>query len=426
MKFIPLLLIGLVLFALPAAAQKAKKEYVNASFEKVKKNDAVFYRMIKQNPDKTWHVDLFKVAGDVPLTSIDYKTKKLIIKHGLERIRRYGKLFQDQEYVNNVKQGVYRIYSSNETIEKEGYYHEGLKHGEWKMFTSNSKPMWISIYHNDKHIARTKAWNGQGIQVLDGHVKDGEKDGLWTTYYHTGEKKEIFHFEAGKAHGINKEWFKNGKLEEEVEYYNGRLQGPFKQWYESGILKEEGAYELGAKTGVWTQYFTDGEVDQKLDYSARPIKKVFISERREKLDLEVEEAVQIYDIEEIEMDEEEMEEEMEEEPNEVIEETVFFIVEEQAEPEGGMKKFIGHISKYVQKYYPMKAKEAGIKGRVFISFIIERDGTPSTFKILRGLGNGCDKVAIEAVKSYGKWKPAKQRGKRVRQQFNLPVKFDIK
>lgn len=102
---------------------------------------------------------------------------------------------------------------------------------------------------------------------------------------------------------------------------------------------------------------------------------------------------------------------------------VFVVVEEQAMFPGGMEAMYAYIVKNLK--YPELAKEKGIEGRVFITFIIEKDGSVSNVKILRGIGGGCDEAAMEMVKNMPKWKPAKQRGKPVRCQFNLPINFEL-
>ncbi len=108
-----------------------------------------------------------------------------------------------------------------------------------------------------------------------------------------------------------------------------------------------------------------------------------------------------------------------------VEEEVFVVVEEQAEFPGGLDSMYAYIHKNLK--YPELAKEKGIEGRVFVSFIIEKDGSISNVKILRGIGGGCDEAVVEMVKNMPKWQPAKQRGKEVRCQFNLPIpiKFEL-
>ena len=106
-----------------------------------------------------------------------------------------------------------------------------------------------------------------------------------------------------------------------------------------------------------------------------------------------------------------------------VEEEVFVVVEEQAEFPGGLDSMYAFIHKNLK--YPELAKEKGIEGRVFVSFIIEKDGSISNVKILRGIGGGCDEATVEMIKNMPKWKPGKQRGKPVRFQFTLPIKFEL-
>jgi protein TonB len=106
-----------------------------------------------------------------------------------------------------------------------------------------------------------------------------------------------------------------------------------------------------------------------------------------------------------------------------VDDEVFVVVEEQAEFPGGLDSMYAYIVKNLK--YPELAKEKGIEGRVFVNFIIEKDGSISNVKILRGIGGGCEEAAVEMVKNMPKWKPGKQRGKPVRFQFVLPIKFEL-
>jgi protein TonB len=103
--------------------------------------------------------------------------------------------------------------------------------------------------------------------------------------------------------------------------------------------------------------------------------------------------------------------------------TTFTIVEKIPIFPGGeseMYKFLGeHMS------YPEKARDKNVQGRVYVSFIVEKDGSISSIKVLRGIGSGCDKEAIRVVKSMPKWTPGYQKGKAVRVRYNLPILFKL-
>ena len=114
--------------------------------------------------------------------------------------------------------------------------------------------------------------------------------------------------------------------------------------------------------------------------------------------------------------------EMEEEA-EIKEDHIFAVVESMPEYPGGdiaRQKFLGN-----NIHYPTMARESGIQGMVYVTFVVERDGSVTDVRVMRGIGGGCDEEAIRVVQSMPKWIPGKQRNKPVRVQFNLPVRFTL-
>jgi protein TonB len=102
---------------------------------------------------------------------------------------------------------------------------------------------------------------------------------------------------------------------------------------------------------------------------------------------------------------------------------IFTVVEEQPQYPGGEAALMKYLQENIK--YPEEAKELGIQGRVFVTFVVEVDGSITDVKVLRGIGGGCDQEAVRVVKSMSKWIPGKQRGVPVRVQFNLPIKFTL-
>lgn len=105
----------------------------------------------------------------------------------------------------------------------------------------------------------------------------------------------------------------------------------------------------------------------------------------------------------------------------VVDEEIFLVAENAPEFPGGEDSLYAYIARNIK--YPETAKKEKIEGRVFVTFVIEKDGQVSSAKILRDIGGGCGEEAIRVVKSMPKWKPGTQRGNPVRFQFNLPVSF---
>ena len=103
--------------------------------------------------------------------------------------------------------------------------------------------------------------------------------------------------------------------------------------------------------------------------------------------------------------------------------TVYQVVEQMPQFPGGEKALMEYIGKNI--VYPVEAKEKEIQGRVFINFVIEKDGSVSNVKVLRGIGGGCDEEAVRAVSSLPKWKPGIQKGKPVRVSYQIPILFKL-
>lgn len=100
---------------------------------------------------------------------------------------------------------------------------------------------------------------------------------------------------------------------------------------------------------------------------------------------------------------------------------IFVVVEDMPQfPGGNVQKWIGKNVKY-----PILAQENGIQGKVFIQFVIEKDGSITDVKVVRGVDASLDKEAIRVVKAMPKWKPGKQRGKPVRVSYTLPINFQL-
>ncbi len=102
---------------------------------------------------------------------------------------------------------------------------------------------------------------------------------------------------------------------------------------------------------------------------------------------------------------------------------IYTTVEKQPQFPGGTDALMKYLNKSIQ--YPADAIEKGIQGSVYITFVVEADGSLSNTKVLRGIGGGCDEEAIRVIKNMPKWEPGMQKGKPVRVQFNIPIRFTL-
>ena len=111
------------------------------------------------------------------------------------------------------------------------------------------------------------------------------------------------------------------------------------------------------------------------------------------------------------------------EEEQVQEQEIFIVVEDPPSFPGGDEARIRFLSENIR--YPQMARESGIQGTVFVTFVVERDGSVTDVRVLRGIGGGCDEEAIRVIQAMPRWNAGKQRGRPVRVQFNMPIRFTL-
>lgn len=103
--------------------------------------------------------------------------------------------------------------------------------------------------------------------------------------------------------------------------------------------------------------------------------------------------------------------------------TPFVVVEQQPEFPGGVDALRTFLNKNLA--YPRQAASAGVAGRVYISFVVNTDGSLTDVQVLKGIGFGCDEEATRVVQKMPRWRPGKQSGRAVRVKYNLPISFTL-
>lgn len=85
------------------------------------------------------------------------------------------------------------------------------------------------------------------------------------------------------------------------------------------------------------------------------------------------------------------------------------------------------LAKFIQRNlnYPSMAQDNGIQGKVYLSFVVEKDGSISDVSVTRGIGSGCDEEAVRVIKKSPKWKPGMQNSQTVRVRYSLPINYTI-
>lgn len=107
-----------------------------------------------------------------------------------------------------------------------------------------------------------------------------------------------------------------------------------------------------------------------------------------------------------------------EDPNQI-----FVSVENPSTYPGGIEKFYEYLQKSIR--YPAVARENNVQGKVFVQYVVEKDGSLTDIKVVRGIGSGCDEEAVRVLKNSKKWTPGMQNGRPVRSQYTIPISFTL-
>ena len=107
----------------------------------------------------------------------------------------------------------------------------------------------------------------------------------------------------------------------------------------------------------------------------------------------------------------------------VAKDEVFMVTEQMPEYPGGMKELFKFLQDNLK--YPENAMKNNVQGRVIVQFVVEKDGTPTEFKVARSVDPDLDAEALRVMKTMSKWKPGMQRGEVVRVKYTVPVSFKL-
>lgn len=109
---------------------------------------------------------------------------------------------------------------------------------------------------------------------------------------------------------------------------------------------------------------------------------------------------------------------------EVVEDnSIYQIPEVKPQFPGGDSKMNSFLNSNLR--YPVKASENGIQGTVYVNFVVEKNGAITNVKAIKFIGAGCDEEAVRVIRTMPNWISGKQKGKDVRSQYTLPIKFKL-
>ncbi len=230
--------------------------------------------------------------------------------------------------------------------------------------------------HFDERV-RSTTWydNGQIRQVMTSSLPPvvSFKESVVPT------PDQITAFWDGAGHPLVKDGSGHAVYQTRKKIYTEGGAGP--------ALTEQGSYENGFRQGIWTGQYADGSY--------------FYEERYKKGIFQAGKAVA------------------------AGADTVrYTVLEQPATFVGGMEALGKFLAQNL--HYPADAQRAKVQGRVFISFVINTDGSVADVIVVKGLGFGTEQEAMRVVKATtGRWKPGVQRGRPVRVKYSLPINFTV-
>ncbi len=109
----------------------------------------------------------------------------------------------------------------------------------------------------------------------------------------------------------------------------------------------------------------------------------------------------------------------------VVDETVHNVGGVEVYPEfpGGMSAWAKFIQRNLK--YPYMAQDGNVQGKVYLSFVVERDGSITDVNVIRGIGSGCDEEAVRVIKKSPKWKAGRQNNDNVRVRYTMPINYTL-
>jgi len=105
------------------------------------------------------------------------------------------------------------------------------------------------------------------------------------------------------------------------------------------------------------------------------------------------------------------------------EDMIMTTVEEPPKFPGGYDALKNFMAENIK--YPETARNSSISGVVYVSFVVEKNGSIGDVMVLKSIGGGCDEEAVRVIKLMPNWIPGKQKGQNVRTKFTIPINFNL-
>lgn len=290
----------------------------------------------------------------------------------------------------------------------------GLKEGKWvewgsEDLTNNfivdaspTAPKYslyrMAIYRKGKLNGKVRICRNDETLFIEKMYVDGKKNGEAKWYYKYGAVSNVLHYSNDSAIGIEKVYYEDGKLESEIPFTDNKINGTLIWYNEYGVVKETVDFVNGELDGHVIMYYINKDTQRNDLYKKGKLKSGICYKPGDSV-------IQYFA-----------------KSPEGPPDAIYTVAPE-------MPKFPGDFNKWIISniQYPSFEKKHNITGTVYITFVIEADGSVSNVKVLRGVadGPGLDNEAIRVISAMPKWAPGVRNSLNIRFHLNLPIHFTL-
>lgn len=289
-------------------------------------------------------------------------------------------------------------------------YKDGLADGDWTMYREDGTTEYIINFKKGVKNGLMSSFNSEGVLEATVEFENDIRNGEYAQYYPNGQAAMKGSFLNDQNHGPINTYYQNGALNSKGEYVNGKPSGVWMIYTDStGSEYMTGEYKDGLPAGDWKTYQGDSLQSIETFEGGKLVRTRFTSPPPEEI---IEERGQ-----------KPMKVTIGNKPD--VKETVVTEVLDYPDVEA---EFIGGASA-LQKYifenivYPNEAIELGEQGKVYLSFVVEKDGSITNVTVEKSVSESLDAEAVRLLEAMPKWKPGEANGMKVRTKCMMPIVF---
>lgn len=395
-------------------AQETRTIYYSSKWEITSKEKATYFRLCEINSGMkncffNGKVNDYLMDGRIIMTGaysdVGLKTGEFVFYHPSGQVQAQGR------FENGLRTKTWKYFFENGELERQVKFPVQERYAA---INSDFEP--VSAYDSTGAaliVDGTGDWHYEyewyGIvdhYIIDGKVKNGKKHGFWTCSLSNGQ---LLYREFYKNNIFKEGIVIEGKTQEKlVQPVNNKFVLPYKFEvtesfvYQKDITKKNYPFlsflpsEAEADSTQSTRDTTNRNLpeDEKIFFSVDPRKVNQANAATKKDTLFAESNEQVY-----------------------------YAVDEPAQFPGGQSELTKFLQTNIR--YPAEAKRSGYYGRVFVKYIVEKDGSISNIEVIKGIHASLNEEAIRIISLFPKWVPGKQSGEAVRSQFVLPIFFNL-